>query len=102
MGRQNERVSRRYFRRRWDEARGDEHASWGGATYYFDTDMSLMPSRQVEEYDNGNRLLYDESHPHDELGGLTYARVFPENEDEGVFEISAAEFESVWARGRHA
>ena len=95
-------MSHRYFRRRWDESRGDEHASWGGATYYFDTDMALMATRQVEEYDNGNRLLYDESHPEDDHGGLTYVRVFPEDEDEALFEISAAEFDNVWARGRHA
>ena len=95
-------VEHRYFRRRWDETRGDDHESWGPAVYYFETDAELLAVRQVEEYDNGNRLLYDEKHPEDEHGQLTHSRVFPSEKDEGAYEITATEFENVWSRGPRA
>ena len=57
------RVTYRYFRRSWDESRDDEFAAWGPATYYFETDDALVPSRQIEAYDGGQRLCYDDHIP---------------------------------------
>ena len=93
------RVTYRYFRRSWDESRDDEFAAWGPATYYFETDDALVPSRQIEAYDGGQRLCYDDQHPEDEYGFLSGWRIFPEGEDEGSFEITALEFEAEWSKG---
>lgn len=47
------RVAMRYYRRRWNETRGDAFSSWGGATYYFEVGEDGWPTRQVEVYDAG-------------------------------------------------
>ena len=65
----------RFFRRRWDEDRGDEHADWGVATYYFATDESGTVREQVEAYEDGHVLRYDEARPADELGMLSDQRL---------------------------
>jgi hypothetical protein len=90
----------RYFRRQWDEARGDDHAPWGQATYFFETDEQLVARRQVEVYDAGQRLSYDAEHPEDEDGFLAYGRIFPEDEWPELFEITAREFEGEWRQDR--
>ena len=92
----------RYFHRRWNESRGDDYDSWGGADYFFATDDDLVPTRQVEVCDAGQRLLYDSSHPEDEFGGIGVGPVFRESENGPDFEISATAFESVWVQGRRA
>jgi hypothetical protein len=61
---------RRCFRRHRHEDRGDGYASWGGATYLFETDAFGVVARQVEVYDDGHVLVYDEAHPADEYGAL--------------------------------
>jgi len=90
----------RYFRRQWDELRSSDHASWGQATYYFETDDELIASRQIEVYDGGQRLCYDVEHPEDEHGFLDGSRVFPDDEWPELFEISARQFETEWKQGR--
>lgn len=89
----------RYFRRQWDEDRGNDHASWGQATYYFETDEVLVASRQIEIYDGGQRLRYDQAHPEDEHGFLSFGRIFPDDEWPELFEITATEFDKEWAKG---
>ncbi len=64
-------MSRRYFRYRWDEDRGDEFASWGRATYYFAVNESGEVEAQLEVYDDGHVLAYDRDHLADEYGMLT-------------------------------
>jgi len=61
----------RYFRRRWDEERGDSHRAWGRSWWHFATDDTGVVMKQVEIYDNGTVLVYDEHHPEDEYGGLS-------------------------------
>jgi len=60
----------RYFRRRWDESRGDHSDHWGAATYLFEVDSVGRPIRQLEIY-NGTRLRYDSEHSEDEYGFLS-------------------------------
>ena len=48
----------RWFKRRWEETRGDEFASWGAATYFFEVSDDGWPSRQIEVYDHGPTLRY--------------------------------------------
>jgi len=39
-----------WFQRRWEESRGDQFASWGAATYYFEVGPDGRPVRQVEDW----------------------------------------------------
>ena len=88
--------ARRCFRHRWDEDRGDRYASWGGATYLFQTDASGVVSRQVEVYDDGHVLVYDAEHLADAYGTLTDQPL--ELADFAPFEISPDVFDAHVAR----
>ena len=64
-------AGKRYFKRYWPEDRGDSYASWGGATYYFVCGDDGYPDRQIEVYDNGILLSYDDVYYSDDYGMLT-------------------------------
>jgi hypothetical protein len=85
----------RYFKRRWDESRGDEYDSWGASTWYFEVGDDGYAVRQLERYDHGEILKYDETHLDDEFGGLGEKAL--ELDDFAPFEIDRQEFESVWS-----
>lgn len=59
-----------FYRRRWDETRGDEHDDWGPAVYYFWVQDRVV-GQQVERYDAGVLLAYDRYHPEDQYGQMT-------------------------------
>ena len=80
----------RYFKRLWDETRGDQFDHWGTATYYFEIGSDGYPNRQIQIYENGNALSYDTSHIDDKYGGLADQ---PLDIDEfEAFEIDETEF----------
>ena len=56
-----------FYRRPWDEARGDMHDDWGAATYYVWVHDGKV-EQQVEIYDAGVMLAYDRYHTEDEFG----------------------------------
>jgi len=85
----------RFFRRRWDESRGDAFNAWGPATYLFEVDDAGWPIRQIEAYDAGPVLRYGPEQVEDDYGGLGQARL-DEFEDWSEWEISATDFERVW------
>lgn len=87
----------RYFKKFWDETSGDELTdSWGTATYYFETDEALNVLKQIEWYQNGNILKYDEQNIEDAFGGLADQ---PLDIDEFTGnEIPASEFFTIWAQ----
>jgi hypothetical protein len=60
----------RYYKRRWEEGRGDRFDAWGPAVYFFETDENGAVLRQVEVYANGTVLRYDVGHFEDEYGRL--------------------------------
>ncbi|MEU8109107.1 hypothetical protein AB0C18_35915 [Nonomuraea muscovyensis] len=80
----------RYFRRPWDEDRGDEYASWGTSIFYLSIDDTGTARQQVEVYANGVVLAYDEQHEEDEFGRLTYADL--DLEEFASFEVTRQEF----------
>ena len=89
-------VARRWFKRRWDESRGDQFDSWGASTYFFEVGDDGWPTRQVEIYDDGPTLRYGPDRTEDEYGQLGDARL-DALEDWTGWAISAAEFERVWS-----
>lgn len=60
----------KYFKRKWNETRGDEFDSWGTSTWYFEVDTDGYPTKQIELYENGNRLKYHNEKTFDDYGGL--------------------------------
>lgn len=83
-----------YFKRYWSESRGDEYDAWGGAMYYFETDEEGCPVRQIEVYDNGMRLRYDNQHWSDQYEVLGDQAL--EVSEFESYQISQNEFEQVW------
>ncbi|HRG99214.1 MAG TPA: hypothetical protein PLR99_23350 [Polyangiaceae bacterium] len=87
----------RYFKRFWDEPRGDAYDSCGTSWWYFELDSNGWPSRQLELYADGTLLRYDVGHAEDELGGLGDQPL--DLAELAAFEIDAAEFEARWSAG---
>jgi hypothetical protein len=87
----------RYFKRYWDESRGDAHDAWGGSWWYFEADGGGAVSRQVEVYDRGPTLRYAWGRPGDEFGGLSDQPL--DLAEFAGFEIPRPEFERVWGEG---
>ena len=91
-------VMPRYFRRRWNESRGDAYDHWGPAVYFFEVSDEWRTIRQMEVYDDGHVLRYEADHTADDYGFLS---VDPGNrEDFEPYEIDGAAFESAWADPR--
>ncbi len=85
----------RYYKRFWDESDGTLHEGWGNATFYFEVNDDRYASRQIEVYENGSALKYDDELVFDEYGGLAVPPF--EEEEYAEFEISASHFERVWS-----
>ncbi len=97
-GAQAARVGKRWFKRRWNESRGDAFDVCGPATYYFEVDGAGWPIRQVEVYDAGPILRYGPGHEDDEYGQLGAARL-DDGEDWSAWAIPSDAFERVWMSG---
>lgn len=89
----------RYFKRYWDEDRGNEHAAWGCSWWYFESDESGVVLRHIEVYDNGPTLHYSTLKPTDEFGFLADQPL--EFNDFARFETTKDEFELAWGSEPH-
>lgn len=85
----------RYYKGRWDEDRGDEFASWGASDWYFEVEPDETVVRQIEVYDGGIVLQYDQKHLDDRFGMLTDKPFDPVGFP--CVEIAREEFDAVWA-----
>jgi hypothetical protein len=88
-------MSMRYFKRAWDETRGDEFNAWGTSTWMFETDDEGNAVRQIELYANGSVLTYDRVHLHDRYGMLSDKAL--DVDDFAPYEIASGEFEDTWS-----
>lgn len=80
-----------FYRRRWDESRGDEHDDWGPAVYYFWVHDGVL-EQQVERYDSGVLLTYDRCHLEDDLGRMAAEPLDPA--EWARFEIDIATYQA--------
>ncbi|BBM02054.1 hypothetical protein [Microbulbifer sp. GL-2] len=82
-----------YYKRVWEETRGDEYSSWGTSVWYFAIcKRSGITREQIEVYENGNACFYDEdTNLHDQYGGLSEIP-FDLNEWK-AYEISQLDYE---------
>lgn len=85
-----------YFKRKWDESRGDDYDAWGCSLWLFETDDAFRPLRQIEIYDGGQVLFYDGQHPDDKFGALGEQAL--DAKEFEPFKITSAEFEHEWSR----
>jgi hypothetical protein len=79
-----------FYRRRWEESRGDRYDDWGPAVYYFWVEGCVV-EQQVEIYDCGVMLAYDCYHVEDEFGRLTVDLLDPH--EWARFEVDVATYQ---------
>ena len=84
----------KYFKRNWNETRGDQYDSWGKSVWFFETDNNGEVLRQIEVYDNGKVLKYDNENIEDEFGMLADQNLDLTEFNE--FTIEKEEFENNW------
>ncbi|MFI1770315.1 hypothetical protein [Thalassobellus citreus] len=84
----------KYFKRNWNETRGDQYESWGKSVWFFETDNNGEVLRQIEAYENGKVLKYDNQNIEDEFGGLADQNLDLTEFKE--FSIEKEEFENKW------
>ena len=85
----------RYFKKNWEETTGDELTDdWGVSIFYFETDKSLNVLKQIQIFENGNILKYDELNNEDEFGAMADQSL--EEEEFLDCEISKEEFYNIW------
>lgn len=83
-----------YVKRYWTEPRGDEHDAWGTLWWFFEIDHRGNVARQMEHYQNGRVLKYDQTNSDDEFGGLSTEPL--DVNDSSFIPISGREFERLW------
>lgn len=83
-----------YYKRDWNESRGDEYNHWGTSVWYFELDDAGYPVRQIELYQNGTIRKYDRSAPFDSFGMLGDQALDPE--EFKPYQITPVEFERAW------
>tara|TARA_B100001059_G_C17739451_1_gene530784 strand:+ start:108 stop:374 length:267 start_codon:yes stop_codon:yes gene_type:complete len=84
----------KYYKRNWEENRGDDFYSWGKSIWLFETDNSGQPTKQIEIYENGKVLKYDQTKLEDEYGGLGDQEL--DLDEFSDFEITEQEFKQNW------
>ncbi len=84
-----------YYKRVWDESRGDNYDSWGRSVWYFEVcKLSGITREQIEIYANGQALFYDEdTNTFDKYGGLAEIPFIIEEYE--PYEISKIDYENI-------
>ncbi len=84
-----------FYKRYWAETTGEESTNdWGTSTYYFETDNELNVVRQMQVFEKGHILKYNEDFLEDQFGMLS-DQPLDEIEFE-EFKISQEEFNILW------
>ena len=92
-----------FYKRRWDESRDDAYDRWGCSWWYFEADLSGLVARQIEVYDTGPTLRYDNAHEEGPYGGLAQASLWENEAEKARFEeIPQDQFEALWMRAAYA
>ncbi len=60
----------KYYKRHWDESRGDEYDAWGESDWWFEVGEKGSVVRCLQVYSNGISLYYSETHKEDKYGKL--------------------------------
>ena len=57
-----------YYKRYWPEDSGGLCSDWGGSHFFFEVHSDGYVARQIQLFDNGKLLLYDECNDDDRFG----------------------------------
>ena len=87
----------RYYKGHWNEDRGDEFASWGCSDWYFEVQPDNAVVRQMEVYESGAVLQYDQQHLDDRFGMLTDQPFDAPGFAGPLDAITREDFERAWA-----
>ncbi len=85
-----------YFKSIWNEKVAEEE--WGNSIWFFEIRADGYPNRQIEVYENGIRLKYDNEHSNDKFGQLGDQSMDENSNENWGDNISANEFESEWKK----
>ena len=83
-----------YYKRYWDEDSGGRCSGWGGSHFFFEVHPDGWVARQLQAFDNGELILYDETCDEDEFGGRSTVQLDAREYD--PFLIARSEFVSNW------
>jgi hypothetical protein len=83
-----------YLKSKWNELRGDKFDHWGTSEWYFEIGDDCYVTRQIEIYQNGTVLKYDENNLEDEYGGLAEKPLDLDDMEYTI--ISKGDFEAIW------
>ena len=89
-------MTKRYYKRHFDENRTEQSEDWGTCEYYFETNQNGEVLRQIEVYANGKTLKYNEQFIKDEFGFLTDQPL--DLFDFEKFSINKTDFEFQWQK----
>ena len=91
----------KYFKRR---VCGDDvvprPAAWGGSAIYYETSEEGFPIRQIQMFESGVVLAYDDEHYHDDYGWRDGNPIY--TEPPVTVAITSQEFHRVWMRHHDA
>lgn len=81
-----------YYKRYWDESRGDDFDSWGESHWWLEVCPDGSVSKCFHIYQNDIVLLYTKAHDEDEFGMLPEGAI--EFDEFKEFKITKSLFES--------
>jgi hypothetical protein len=85
----------KYYKRNWEESTGEERTyAWGTSTFFFETDDKRNIIRQIQIFEEGQLLKYEQEFPEDDFGFLSNAQL--DEEEFAAFSISEKEFNNTW------
>jgi hypothetical protein len=83
-----------YYRRYWREDSGGPCEGWGGSAFLFEVHSDGWVARQIQLFDNGRLLVYDEICSDDAYGGRSTVRL--EASEYEPFRITRDDFFQYW------
>lgn len=87
----------RYYKAHWNESSGEQLTGlWGTSDYFLEVDGKGYPVRQIQLFENGNQIKYDETRLDDVYGGLGDQSI--DHDEFPGLTISKEEFEQQWAQ----
>ena len=89
-------MTTQYYKRHFDEPRTEQSEVWGTCVYFFETNQDGEVLRQIEVYENGRTLKYDEEFIEDEFGFLADQPL--DLIDFEKFAITKPDFEFQWQK----
>ena len=88
----------KYYKASWEETRADNYDDWGVSIWFFEIDDKNHVVRQIESYENGNSLKYQEGKMIEDTYGMLSDQPIDISviEENNLKEITKEIFEKTW------